>query len=208
MQNASSTYRCAGAARVTYRSDRSGFSGFSGSPQLISPQLNEIFSAEEEEYIKSGALITLFDNRTGMQTKTTFKNEVSHGYGLGRPTLYFKNGSSLQIDRSRYVLNFDLKDQEKAPQKILDRYWIKVEFIADDQRSFKIPASSTVQYVDGTKSTWAELLNDVTTHRIAKPFEVNHIIYVVVQLENTLLQTSLKTVGNKERRIIYPSFGP
>jgi hypothetical protein len=115
----------------------------------------------------------LFDNMTGMQTTTTFvAKPPSHS---GRPYFNFENGSWFQINRAQGLMNMNLMNQVKAPKETLDRYEVKVEFVAYDGTSFKIPASSTVNYVDDTESTWVELLDEVNKYRIAKPFIVNDV---------------------------------
>lgn len=152
-----------------------------------------------------GQRVILFDNMTGMQTTTTLVEKPNTN--TGRPEFIFENGSSFQLNRTGKIMTMTLNNTVKAPKETLDRYEIKVEFRADDQTSFKIPASSTVRYVDGTNSTWAELLDGVISQNRAKPFMVNGMIYVVVKLNNELLQTSLKTEMNRERVIEYPSFG-
>ena len=171
-------------------------------PMFIDLKNNEIF---RDSTFQVGQRFILFDNMTGMQTTTTLVDKPSTN--SGRPEFLFENGSMFQLNRSGRMMNMTLMNIVKAPKETLDRYEVKVEFRADDGTSFKIPASFTVNYVDDTNSTWAELLHGVMTQRTAKPFIVNGAIYVVIKLGNELLQTSLKTETNKERVIKYPSFG-
>ena len=104
-------------------------------------------------------------------------------------------------------MDMTLENTTVAPPETLNQYQVKVEFKSFNGDSFKIPASSRVNYIDGSESTWAELLHRVKTYNTAKPYEVKGVVYVVIQMNDGLRQTSVGTQENLERVIRYPSYG-